>query len=223
LSLNQLVLRFTLHSGKMKLNSSLDYREGSLQFDSDSPPYHDQACGNNLAADRDSLYRRVWTDRAGSVCGGGQLWGQGESYALSTLGDASKGLRLMIKAVTTVSRIHGSADNYITNLSAYLFQTYKHLVLAELEKENGHRQRETERQTDIESLSISLAEDVDRKILVQQIVRRMDDWMREVFELLMLGHSFEEIGKLRGLNAHVLRTKFNRHLRRLTKQIQSDK
>jgi len=169
-----------------------------------------------------------FTDEFGQIepevyAAAGRLWGQGESYALSTLGDASKGLQLMIKAVTTVSRIHASADNHITNLSAYVYQAYKHLVLAELEKENGHRRRETERQTEIDSLTVSLAEDVDRKILIQQIRRRMDDWMREVFEFMILGHTFEEIGNIRNQNAHSLRTKYNKHLKRLTKQIQSGK
>lgn len=151
------------------------------------------------------------------------IWQRCEQYALATLGDAPAGLRLLLKSAAIATRRHALPDAYIANLPAYLFQTYKHLVLAELEKENGHRQRETERHTEIEALSVSLAEDVDRKILIQQIMQRMDDWMRGVFELRMLGHSFEEIGKLRGQNAHALRTKFNKHFKRLTKQIQSGK
>lgn len=170
------------------------------------------------------LLETSYTDEFGEIdlevyATAGRLWSQGEKYARSALGDTSTGLRLMLKAAAIVSRKQATPGNLIANLSAYLFQTYKHLVLAELEKENGHRQRETERRAEIESLSISLAEDVDRKILVQQIIGRMDLWMRETFELLTLGHNFEEIAKLRGSNAHVLRTKFNRHLKRLTKQI----
>lgn len=170
----------------------------------------------------------AYTDEFGGIdpkvyAAAGRLWGQGERFALSVLGDASNGLRLMLKAAAIVTRRRALADVYITNLPAYLFQTYKHLVLAELEKANGHRQRETDKQTEIAALSVSLAEDLDRKILIQQIMQRMDSWMREVFELLMLGHSFEEIGKLRGQNAHALRTRFHKHLNRLTKQIQSGK
>lgn len=167
-----------------------------------------------------------YTDEFGEIDPGvyaiaGRLWGQGERYARSTLGDASTGLRLMLRAVAIVSRKQATPGSLIANLSAYLFQTYKHLVLAELEKENGHRQRETERRAEVASLSVSLAEDVDRKILVQQIMGRMDAWMRETFELLTLGHTFEEIAKLRGSNAQVLRTKFSRHLKRLIKQIRA--
>jgi hypothetical protein len=154
----------------------------------------------------------------------GALWKtRAERFALSTLADAPTGLRLMLKAVAVVSRKYAEPGNLIANLSAYLYQTYKHLVLAELKKENGHRQRATERETELESLSVSLAEDVVRKILVEQIMRQMDDWMREVFELLVLGHTFEEIGRLRDQNGHALGNKFNKHLKRLMKQIPRDK
>lgn len=175
------------------------------------------------------LLESAYTDEFGHIepdiyAVAGALWkASAERFALSTLADAPTGLRLMLKAAAIVSRKHAEPGNLIANLSAYLYQTYRHLVLAELEKENGHRRREKERQGEIESISVSLVEDVDRKILVQQIMQQMDDWMREVFELLMLGHSFEEIGKLREQNAHALRTKFNKHLKRLMKQIQPDK
>jgi hypothetical protein len=153
----------------------------------------------------------------------GVLWRvRAERFALSTLADAPTGLSLMLKAAAVVSRKYVEPGNLIANLSAYLYQTYKRLVLAELEKENGHRQRERERHTEIESLSVSLAEDVDRKILLQQIIKQMDDWMRGVFELSMLGHTFEEIGKFRNQNAHALRTKFNKKLKRLRKQFPPD-
>lgn len=153
----------------------------------------------------------------------GRLWAQAETYALYAIGDAPSGLRLMLKAAAIVTRRLSLPDVRIANLPAYLFQTYKHLVLAELEKQSGHRKREAERRIELEALSGSLAENVDRKILIQQIMRRMDSRMREVFELLILGHSFEEIGKLRGENAHALRTRFHKRLKRLTKELQPSK
>ena len=170
----------------------------------------------------------AYTDEFGHIspdvyAAAGALWKiSAERLALSTLADAPTGLRLMLKAAAIVSRKHAEPGNVIANLSAYLYQTYKHLILAELEKENGHRQRERERLSEIESLSVSLLENVERKILVQQVIKHMDDWMREVFELLTLGHSFEEIWRLREEDAHVLRTKFSKQLKRLTKRIRPD-
>ena len=152
----------------------------------------------------------------------GSLWSRAEKYALSTLGDAATGLRLMIRAVALVSRKHTAPQEPIANLRAYLFQTYKHLVLAELEKENGHRQRETEMQAEMASMPSTVAADLDRKILLEQITRRMDEWMREVFELLILGYSFEEIGQSRGKDGHGIRTKFNKQLHQLTEQLKAE-
>jgi hypothetical protein len=143
----------------------------------------------------------------------GQLWLKGEKYALSTIGDGAAGLRLMVKAVALVSRKRATPGHAIENLSAYLFQTYKRLLLAEMEKQNGHRQRDLESYAALSESRLNAdAEELERKILLQQIVVRMDGWMREIFELLTLGYSFEEIGRLRDENGHALSTKFNKNL-----------
>lgn len=168
--------------------------------------------------------QNTYTDEFGQIepevyTAAGTLWNRAEHFAISTLGDSATGLRLMVKAAAIVSRKRAAQDDHINYLSAYLFQTYKHLVLAELEKENGHRQREREMGMASASSPDSLAEDVDRKILVQQIMGRMDEWMRGVFEMQILGYTFEEIGQLRNQNAHVLRTKFNKRLKRLMKEL----
>jgi hypothetical protein len=168
----------------------------------------------------------AYTDEFGEIdpevyATAGRLWTQGERFALHALVDAPGGLRLMLRAAAIVTRRLSLPDVRIANLPAYLFQIYKHLVLAELEKQSGHRKREVDRRTELEALSFPLAEDIDRKILIQQIMRRMDSRMCEVFELLILGHSFEEIGRLRGQNGHALRTGFHKQLKRLTKEIQA--
>ncbi|MDT5296304.1 MAG: hypothetical protein QOJ76_3184 [Acidobacteriota bacterium] len=153
----------------------------------------------------------------------GQLWLKGEKYALSTIGDGAAGLRLMIKAAALVSRRLAAPDHAIENLGAYLFQTYKHLLLAEMERRNGHRQRDLERHAALSEAGLNAdAEELERRILLQQIVARMDGRMRETFELLTLGYSFEEIGRLRRENGHALRTKFNKQLKQLVKHLNPD-
>jgi hypothetical protein len=171
----------------------------------------------------------AYTDEFGLIepevyAAAGQLWLKGEKYALSTIGDAAAGLRLMVKAAALVSRKRAAPDHAIENLSAYLFQTYKHLLLAEMEKQNGHRQRDLERHA-AASADAGLnadAEELERRLLLQQIIARMDDWMRETFELLTLGYSFEEIGHLRHENGHALRTKFNKQLKKLANRLNVD-
>jgi hypothetical protein len=83
-----------------------------------------------------------------------------------------------------VTRARSEQFTRIDNLPGYLFRTFKRLVLERLEIENGHRRLETE------FLLAPAAEesaDPDEKILIQQVMQRMDALTREVFELLLLG------------------------------------
>jgi DNA-directed RNA polymerase specialized sigma24 family protein len=147
------------------------------------------------------------------------LWRQAESYALRVLQDAQTGQILLLKATALVSRVKRESPKQIDNLQAYLYSTFKRLVLAQLEKENGHRKLEVEHLSQLPQPGESLSVDVDRKILIQQIMRSMESWMLEVFELLVLGHTFEEIAPRFNQSAHVLRTRYSKSLKKLTKQI----
>lgn len=152
----------------------------------------------------------------------GELWRRrGESFAVSTLRDESAGQRLMLKAAALVTRRRAAPGAEVENLRAYLYQTYKHLVLAELEKESGHRRRESEAFGDgaAPTPEADPPVDIERHILVQQLMRRMDGWTREVFELLTLGYSFEMIARLKNKKSNVIRSKFNKQLKRLMADI----
>jgi len=152
----------------------------------------------------------------------GELWRLAETYSIKVLQDSQAGQRLLLRAVAIVSRVYQERPDQINNLKAYLYRTFKRLVLDHLEKENGHRRLEIENLSKLVHPGDSTSADVERKILVQQIMRRMDAWMREVFELLMLGHTFEEIGPKFNQSAHLIRTKFSKELSKLTKRIQAD-
>jgi hypothetical protein len=151
----------------------------------------------------------------------GELWDRGgEGFAISTLRDEMAGQRLMLKAAALVTRRRVAAAE-IENIPAYLYQTYKHLILAELEKENGHRRSESNISNEKLSTLVegSPGEDVERRILIQQLMSRMDEWTREIFELLIVGYSFEMIGQLKNKKSNVLRSKFNKQLKRLISQV----
>lgn len=153
----------------------------------------------------------------------GALWNAyGEQYALSKLADAPTGLRLMLKAAASVSQKYLDPDVHIESLPNYLFKAYRRLVLAELEKQNGHRDRNAERHAEASSLPDSTAADIDQKILIQQLISRMDKWTREVFELLTLRYNFEEIGEGRGESGHRVRAKFAKKLKSLKKQLEAE-
>jgi DNA-directed RNA polymerase specialized sigma24 family protein len=152
----------------------------------------------------------------------GHMWRKGERFALSAIGDAAAGLRLMMRAAAVVTRKRTAPGSAIENLNAYLFQTYKHLVLAVMEKENGHRRLDLEHQAESASAPDADSRELERRILLQQIVGRMDDWMREVFELLTLGYTYEEIGRLRRERGNVVRSRFSKQLRQLVNRLEAE-
>lgn len=153
----------------------------------------------------------------------GALWSAyGERYARTKLGDVPTGLRLMLKAAASVSRKHLDPSVKIESLPDYLFQAYKRLVLAELEKQNGHRRRDAELHAEAASQPDTVAADLERKILIQQLMQRMDAWTREIFELLTLHYTFEEIGRMRGENGNKIRAMYSKKLKGLKKRLESE-
>src|SRR5574338_1168292 len=71
-----------------------------------------------------------------------ELWPRAEYMARELLHDSAVGYRLLKRAVAVVSRVMADRPNEIAQPAGYIFQTYKRLVLSELEKMNGHRARE---------------------------------------------------------------------------------
>ena len=146
------------------------------------------------------------------------LWPQAEQFAIRTVGDPQIGINLMYHAAAIVTRIFASEPSKIQSLPGYLFITYKRLVLTELKKENSHRLIE-------EGLSATMppetsAQSVEQKILIEQIRRRMEPKMCKVFELLVLGYSFEEIAPEVGMRANALRSYHSKQIQKIIKAVQ---
>jgi hypothetical protein len=151
----------------------------------------------------------------------GEIWtGWGETFAIKTLRDAHAGMPLMLKSVAEVSRVRAAKTDHIGNLKGYLSITYKRLVLEHLEKENGHRRRDRQ-MLDLSSPASGEA-DLGRKILIQQLIQRMDPWTRRVFEWLALGYSNEEIGSFLGMQANAVRSRYHKSIVRLKKHLEAE-
>src|SRR5882724_8662816 len=114
----------------------------------------------------------------------------------------------MIKSAALVTQAWNKNTIKIRNLGAYLFQAYKRLLLAELEKINGHRQSEGELEARQELDLRDFTEDLDRKILILQIKSRMDPWTLNVFQYRSLGYNFKEIGSFLGQKEHTVQQAF---------------
>lgn len=152
----------------------------------------------------------------------GEVWAAaGEALAHRLLGDGPAGLPFMRKAAARVTRRTEEPNAGIDNLTGYVFRTYERLLLAEVRLRNKHRQLEQEA-LDTQGLSWMGGigqEDVERAILLEQLISLMDEWTREVFELRVFGHSFEFIAGLVGMRSNRVRSLFHKRMQQLMKQV----
>jgi hypothetical protein len=152
----------------------------------------------------------------------GELWPAAEKFPRMTLHDAPAGLRLMLKSASLVTRARSSERTNIQNLPSYLYRTFKRLVLEELEKENRHQRLAAEAASALSTREETGAVTLGRKILIQQLIGRMDASTRQVFELLILGHTYDEIGLFIGKDGQAVRTKYSKRIRKLIKKIEAE-
>ncbi|MGH9842058.1 MAG: hypothetical protein ACREEM_25170 [Blastocatellia bacterium] len=169
------------------------------------------------------IIEQTYTDEFGEIdretlAAAGQIWPQARPLALSILRDEQACHDLLRKACAHVTRKRADNPAAIENLPAYLFQTWRRLMLHESEKENGHRRQEVEMTESLLPVPDSDAGDLDRKILIQQILKRTDEQTRRIFRYLTLGHTFPEIGEMLGQNPDVLRATFHKQIQKLKKQ-----
>jgi hypothetical protein len=166
----------------------------------------------------------VYTDEFGQIApdvfaAAGRLWQQAQGYAAHVFpnDDPARVRTLLLKAAAQVTRARDEKAHPINELEGYLFQAFKHVVLAELQKESNRLRFETQAHLNAELRG--QIETVERRILLKEIVAAMDEWTREIFDYLTLGYSFDEIGHGKGLNGKALSNKFHRRIKSLMKQI----
>src|SRR5882672_5156906 len=144
---------------------------------------------------------------------------QAESYARATLGSEDAGRTLMAKAAATVTRALEDRQEPIANLQAYLFQTYKRLVQAELEKERERERILAERAGETSRNGHNVSAELDQFILIEQLRMRMNQRTRLVFDLLALGHTFEEIGSMLSKSSRAVRNNYYEQIARLKQEL----
>lgn len=149
-----------------------------------------------------------------------QIWAPAERLAEEILHDSQKGLELMFKAVANVSRARANRSSPIINLRSYLYQSFKHLILAELEKQNRHLKKNENWFLETAGPGQADEDEINKKILINELRLKMDDWTREVFDLLRLGYGYEELVPQYGNAANAIRSKFSKKTARLAREIQ---
>ena len=151
------------------------------------------------------------------------LWLHAEHLAVKLLHDSPKGIRLMLKAVAKVSRVRENNPSVIVNLNSYLFRAYKNLVLAELEQENNRRGRLDRWFREREAVFEDSEEGkINKKILINELRLKMDDWTRNVFDYLRLGYKYDDLVPQFGTAANVIRSKFSKKTAQLMREIQDE-
>lgn len=155
----------------------------------------------------------------------GELWTQAKELAASELNDEADGISLMLKAAAYVTKRRESGSEPIENLKSYLFKVYQRLLWKYRE-----RLRLTSPLDDeliepfvatFEGAVNDPSKSVERRILLQEICSRMDDWTLEVFQLLSVGHTFEEIALHLGTQSNQVRSKFSKRIMRLARIVET--
>ena len=147
----------------------------------------------------------------------GELWPQAERFINPKLHDRPAGMRLMLKAAAAVSRKREEQPDQIRDIKAYLWTAFKHNIYEEAEKENRYESLEPDEQSknDIPATS----EAMNDQILIEEVMAQMDSWTRAVFELRVLGYHFEDIAQMLKMRPNLLRSKFHKEIKKLSRRL----
>jgi DNA-directed RNA polymerase specialized sigma24 family protein len=150
------------------------------------------------------------------------LWPAVEPLVLRTIRDEHHGQRLMIKAVALVSRKLAEQPGRLTNLKSYLSQTFRRLLFEEFEKQTNHAERDAEVFALTTAIPDSPEDEINKLILVHEILDRADSWTREVFHFLILGHTLDEIGSHYHMKGNFVRSRLSKRVKKLADQIRKE-
>lgn len=143
----------------------------------------------------------------------GEIWRWAAAYAHATLGDEASGQTALKKVCAKITEKRAAGAIQIVKLNAYIQTAFKHEVLAQLK-----RNRTVNVDVSAEPIS-DYALDINQKILVEQILARMDPEDRRITELLIVGYSFEEIAKKDGTRSNVIRSRHSKLLKRIKREL----
>jgi DNA-directed RNA polymerase specialized sigma24 family protein len=148
----------------------------------------------------------------------GRVWPKAKNFALANLRDAAAGRDLLMKAAANVSGVYSARPGEITDLHAYLYRAYYYLVLRELKQRRLHDELLAEAGGTWLAPTNDSVEELETRILIEQIMQAADSWTRQVFQLRVLGYSFEEIGPALHMSVGGARNKFRQNFNRLLKR-----
>lgn len=143
----------------------------------------------------------------------GKIWPWAAAYSTAILGDEACGQLLLLKVCAKITEKRAAGSIEIESLLPYLKTAFKREVLAQL-KHN--------RLVDLDPVSewaTQFESDIDRKILIEEMMSRMDPVNRRITELLILGYSFEEIARRDGMQSNAIRSRHSKQLMRIKRDL----
>jgi DNA-directed RNA polymerase specialized sigma24 family protein len=149
----------------------------------------------------------------------GRLWPAVEVHLLRAQIVPEDGQTLMLKAVALVTRARCQRTEEISNIDGYLWRTFHRLLLEELERRALHCKLDAEFAARFALASQRSEDEITKIILMREILERADEGLRQVIELLQMGHSYEEIAMFLGGRANAIRSRVSKQLKILARQI----
>lgn len=152
-----------------------------------------------------------------------EISGRALRHAEKVLGDPALALSAFEESAATVSRVVRAQqrldDCNIRNLHAYLFRAF-------LRRINRLKPRELPVGDDFlgvlpESQSSDLANKLEIRLLVDEILTKCDVVTRDMFFRRAQGFSWREIGNAYGISSHAAESRFSQALHRLRKKLNS--
>lgn len=152
-----------------------------------------------------------------------RVWLKSGNFFSKIIQDPEQCLKILMHATALVSQKYSAGETAIKNPTSYLYSTFRHLVLAEVSRRKRHFELETEvGKKQIEADFPGEDEKIYQKILVNQLRARMDEWMREVFDLQTIGYQYKDLIPKYGVSENVIRSKYSKNLLKLKNEIQTE-
>jgi DNA-directed RNA polymerase specialized sigma24 family protein len=149
----------------------------------------------------------------------GRLWPTVEVHLRRVQMVPEDGQTLMSKAVALVSRARHQRTEEISNIDGYLWRTFHRLLLEELERRALHSKLDAEFVARFAPAAQRSEDEITKIILIREILEFADEWLRQVIELLQMGHSYEEIAMFLGGRANAIRSRVSKQLKILARKI----
>lgn len=148
-------------------------------------------------------------------------------FAMSMVKDEGLVVEFMYTAAAKVTAARSNSPESIKSLTNYLYCTYKNLLCDYWKKQNRCQQLSGDLIDTFVVLftpgdalvDFDSARELERKRLVAEIVEQMDGWTLEIFDLLVIGYTFEDIARKKGEQSNRIRATYNRRLKVLAQKM----